>query len=699
MIDSKMGFTNMRIGIDVGGTFTDIVLIDDATGRISYTKTFTTPRRLAQGVMDGIAKIIKMTNSSMDQVDYLVHGTTIGTNAIIERKGVKTGLITTEGFRDVLEIGRVQRPAAGLYDFSVDNPPPLVPRYLRLGVRERVGSDGKMVMPLNEDDVVRAVKFFKREKVESIAVSLLFSFLNSRHERRVRDIIDRIHPGCYVSLSSDIAPEFREYERTSTTVLNAYLLPIVERYIESLEGELNSAYGRVDLRIMQASGGSMTAQAARSHAVHTINSGPAGGAVAGSFIGSLVGERQLITVDMGGTSFDIALIDEGVPQLTSEGTIVGYPMKIPVIGITTIGAGGGSIAWIDQGGALNVGPMSAGAEPGPACYERGGDRPTVTDANLILGRLNPDYFLGGEIKLNYRLAEMAIKEHVAKRMKMTVTEGAAGIIRLVNANMVKGISVNSIERGYDPREFSLIAFGGAGPLHAVALAKELGMAKVIIPPLPGNLSALGLLVSDTRHDFVATLAKGEGEIDPRELLRAFLELEERGRKQLASEGVAPKDVRIAWSADMRYEGQSYELNTPVDRKATFTKGDIKATVARFHKLHQRVYEYSSQEETVEFINLRVTAIGKSPPVRIKEERPSGKNPGAALKERRRVYFDELGFVATPIYDREMLRSGNEITGPAIIEEVASGTVLLPGTKGIVDPYSNIIITLKSDKWR
>ncbi|RME43764.1 MAG: hydantoinase/oxoprolinase family protein, partial [Chloroflexi bacterium] len=599
----------MRLGIDVGGTFTDVVLIDDRSGQIYYTKVLTTPKNPAEGVMNGIEKILGATSSSMNDVEYLVHGSTIGTNALIERKGAKTGLITTEGFRDVLEIARIERPDAGLYDMTVDLPDPLVPRYLRCEVRERVGADGQVVTPLDEDSVRRAVQYLKDEGVESIAVCLLFSFLNPAHEQRVGEICRELYPEAYVSLSSEVAPEFREYERSSTTVINAYLQPIVVRYLDSLQRRLEQRYGSVDLRIMQASGGSMTVDVARSHAVHTVNSGPAGGVVASSFVGRLIGVPQLISVDMGGTSFDIGVVDQGQPRVHSEGEFDGFPVKIPMVDVHAIGAGGGSIAWIDRGDALNVGPMSAGADPGPACYGLGGQEPTVTDANLVLGRLNPDYFLGGEMALHPELARRAIETRVAQPLGMSVEEAADGIVRLVNANMVKGISVSSIEKGYDVREFTLMAFGGAGALHAVELAEALGMKRVIIPPYPGTLSALGLLVSDTRHDYVQTVAMNERDVEPDALLRVFRALEERGRKQLQAERVPEDQIEIVWSADLRYEGQSYEINTPVPHNGRFTDEDVRETIRRFHELHQRIYEYSSVDEAVEFINLRVTAIG------------------------------------------------------------------------------------------
>lgn len=688
----------MRLGIDVGGTFTDVVLIDDRSGRIHYTKVLTTPRNQAEGVINGIEKILAATGCSMSNVEYIVHGSTIGTNALIERKGAKTGLITTEGFRDVLEIARIERPDAGLYDMTVDLPDPLVPRYLRCEVRERVGSDGQVVTPLDEESARQVVQYLKKEGVESIAVCLLFSFLNPAHEQRVEEICQELYPEVCVSLSSQIAPEFREYERSSTTVINAYLQPIMVRYLDRLVQQLQERYGSVDLRIMQASGGSMTGDVARNHAVHTINSGPAGGVVAGSHIGRLVGDTQLVSVDMGGTSFDIGVIDQGQPRVHSEGEFEGYPVKIPMVDVHAIGAGGGSIAWIDQGGALNVGPMSAGADPGPACYAQGGVEPTVTDANLVLGRLNPDYFLGGEMPLDLELARRAIETRVAQPLGMSVEEAADGIIRLVNANMVKGISVSSIEKGYDVREFTLVAFGGAGPLHAVELAEALGMRKVIIPPYPGTLSALGLLVSDTRHDYVQTVAITEREAKPEALLEVFLRLQERGLAQLRAERVPEERIEIVWSADLRYEGQSYEINTPMSHhNHQLTEADVRETIRHFHELHQRIYEYSSIDEAVEFINLRVTAIGRVLPVRLAAGRSGEPDPSAAQKGSRPVYFSGTGFVQCPVYDRARLKSGNVVSGPCLIEEVASTTVITPGARGGVDAYGNIIVTFFSDR--
>lgn len=685
----------MRIGIDVGGTFTDIVLIDDKHGKIHYTKVLTVPKNPAQGVLNGIDKILRIANATMADLDYMVHGhgTTIGTNALIERKGARTGMITTAGFRDVLEIARIERPDEGLYDLTVDTPEPLVPRFLRAEVEERVGSKGEIVRPLDEGSVVRAAEYLKAQKVETIAVCLLFSFLNPAHEKRVKEICREIYPEAFVSISSEICPEFREFERSSTTVINAYLQPIVERYIRNLIQMLCDQYGKVEVRIMQASGGAMSAETARDHAVNIVNSGPAGGAVAGAFIGNLIGDNQLMTVDMGGTSFDIGLIVGGVPRVSSEGKFEGYPVKIPAIDVHAIGAGGGSIAWIDKGGALNVGPQSAAADPGPASYGLGGEQPTVTDANLVLGRLNADYFLGGEMKLYPDRARAVIEKCIARPLQMSVEDAAYGIVRVVNANMVKGMAGSSIQKGYDPREFTLVAFGGAGPLHACELAKDIGMRKVVIPLYPGALSAFGLVTSDIRHDFVQTIAKPATAVEPEELERAYAAMEEEARAQLRTEKVSEKQIAIEWTADVRYNGQAYELNVPVLHKGRLTREDVQATVARFHALHQKVYAYSSATEPVDLINVRLTGIGKVPDAKLPRHKRSTASPRPALKGTRPVYFEGRGMVKVPVYEREMLKPGNVAKGPCIIEEVISSTVIIPGATIRMDVWGNVIITL------
>ncbi|WP_206809228.1 hydantoinase/oxoprolinase family protein [Paradesulfitobacterium ferrireducens] len=683
----------MRIGIDVGGTFTDLVLVDDTNGRTLYAKASTTPGALWEGVMEGLEKILSLAKVSMEQVDYIVHGTTIGTNAIIEHKGAKTGLITTKGFADVLEIGRIQRPNNGLYDFWVDNPLPLVPRYLRLEVEERIDAQGQIYRPLIEEDAVKAILALKNEGVEAIAVSTLFSFLNPVHEQRIGALCNELFPEAYVSLSSEIAPEFREFERTSTTVMNAYLQPIMNRYISTLRSKLQEKYGEVDLRIMQASGGTVTADAAEKLAIATVNSGPAGGAIAGAFIGNLTETQKIINVDMGGTSFDISLIDNGVPKISSETKFEGYPVKIPIIAIDAIGAGGGSIAWLDRGGVINVGPHSAGANPGPACYGRGGLKPTVTDANLVLGRLNPDYFLGGEIKLDTAKALQAIEEHLAVPLGLSVEQAAAGLIKIVNANMAKGIGVNSVEKGYDVREFALVAYGGAGALHVVELAQGLGIKKVIIPELAGNLSAFGLLVADARHDYVRTVAKELSDVDYSVLNDFYREMEGKGIKQLTDEGFSKEYQELSWSMDLRYQGQSYELNVPVERRENIGTEDLQAAAQSFHELHKRLYAFSDPAEKVQLMNLRVAALGKTPPIQMKGSNDEAATLEGALKGERPVYFAQSGFVSAKVYERSRLPQGSIMYGPAVIEEKISATVLPPNNMLKVDQWQNLVITV------
>lgn len=685
----------MRLGIDVGGTFTDLVLINDETGEIHYTKTLTTPNDLAEGVLRGITKILDIAKVKEEQIEYIVHGTTIGTNALIERKGAKVGLITTAGFRDVLEIARVERPDAGLYDMTVDLPQPLVPRYLRMEVEERIGAQGEVVKPLNEATVATAAEKLLAERVAAIAVCLLFSFRNSTHERRIREICHQLNPHIPVTISAEIAPEFREFERTSTTVMNAYLLPITHKYIDALTSRLREKFGRLDLRIMQASGGAMTAEVAKSHAVNMVNSGPAGGALASALFGKLAGEQKVIGVDMGGTSFDVSIIVDGQPRIKSEGEIEGFPVKMPLMDVEGIGAGGGSIAWLDAGGALNIGPGSAGADPGPACYGRGGDKPTVTDANLILGRLNPDYFLGSEMPLIEQPASDSIRLNIAEHLDLSMEEAAAGILRVVNANMVRGISVNSTQKGLDVRDFSLLAFGGAGPLHAVELAQELGMSQVIIPPYCAVFSAFGAVSSDVRHDYVHTVALQEQQLDAVKLEREFTKLEKEALKQLAQENVPEDQIKLVRSADLRYEGQSYELTIPISTEGALDQASITKLIDDFHATHEQTYAYGDSNEAIEIISLRLVAIGSVSPIELRSGEDRSET-APRVKAERNVYFFGDGHLLSKIYERDDLQPGQRFSGPCLIEERTSTTVVPPGWEGLVDKYGNILIHRMAD---
>lgn len=684
----------MRIGIDVGGTFTDVVLGDERSGVFHYTKTPTTHHDLAEGVLKGLDEILEISGKTIREVDYLIHGTTIGTNAIVEGKGARVGLITTAGFEDVLEIRRVARPKEASFDFEVDNPPPLIPRDLRKGVVERMNSKGEVYRPLDEDSVRQVVDFFKKENVEAIVISLLFSFLNPAHERRVAQICREVFPGALTSLSSEICPEFREYERTCTTVMNGYLGPVIKEYMDNLIGRLNEKYGEVRLHIMQSNGGSITADAAKERAAHLINSGPAGGAMATAFISQLTGHEMAVGADMGGTTFDISIIDKGMPKTTTWGGVTEYPIKLPMVDIKTIGAGGGSIAWVDEGRVLYVGPQSAGSDPGPACYGWGGDLPTVSDANLILKRLNPDYFLGGKIPLYPEKARAAIEKHVADKMGLDLEDAALSIVEIANANMVKGISGISVERGYDLREFVLVPFGGAASNHAVDIAAELQIGKIIVPPMCGNFSALGLIVADIQHDIVRTLAKREDEVSPEFLFGVFRGMEQEGVAQLREERVSDEDMAIEWSADLRYEGQSWELNTPLTRTSTFGDREFQDILSTFHDLHYRVYSYSEPKQRVEFINLRVKAIGRNPRLTLPKGPISPTPLSEAVKEERPVYFRRRGFVEIPIYERSGLGCGTRIPGPCLIEEEISTTLIPFGSRGYIDEYKNIVVTFE-----
>ena len=684
----------MRVGIDVGGTFTDVIMVEEKSGKFYSAKTPTTHHDLTEGVLKGLEEILEIGGVSMGDIDYIIHGTTIGTNAIVEGKGAKVGLITTAGFEDVLEIRRVARPKEATFDFGADNPPPLVPRYLRKGVIERINNKGEEFLPLNENSVLEVVSYFKEKKVEAIVVSLLFSFLNQTHEKRVAEISKRALPEIPVSLSSEICPEFREYERTCTTVMNGYLGPVIKQYMDNLIKRLKEKYGNFNLHIMQSNGGTITAEVAGEHAAHLINSGPAGGAIAAAFVSRLTGNKKAVGADMGGTTFDISIIDNNLPKTTTWGGVTNYPIKLPMVDLKTIGAGGGSIAWVDEGGVLNVGPQSAGSNPGPACYGWGGTLPTVSDANLILGRLNPAYFLGGKLPLYPERAREAVKRHVADKMGVSLEEAAVGILRIVNANMAKGISGNSVERGYDLREFAFITMGGAAALHAADISRELNMAKAIVPPLSGNFSAVGLVAADIQHDYVRTFAKKEYQIDPPDLLMAFKKMENEGIRQLTEEKVQGENIEISWSADLRYEGQSWELNVPIEPMPEMDRKDISRIIDNFNILHQQLYSYSEPKEVVEFINLRIRVKGKNPALSLPAEKKDVFLLKDGWKNIREVYFDSLGWQKIPVYERGKLITGSKINGPCLIEEKISTTLIPPEFYCVIDKYRNIIITHK-----
>ena len=649
---------NIRLGVDTGGTFTDLCLVDEAGGQVRVAKVSSTPHDPAEAVINGLNQLVERGELSPEQIGFFIHGTTVATNALLESKGAPTALITTEGFEDVLLIGRQSRPK--LYDFWAQRPRPIVPRSRSYGVPERVLHDGTVLKPLDEDSVCRALEEIKAQGVNSIAVCLIHSYANPAHESRIKDLAAEIHPQAMVTISSEVLPEYREYERMSTICINAYVMPKVNTYVAHLQDLLARMGVGSELYIMQSNGGVITAETARHSSARTALSGPAGGVLTGVQLAQKLNQPNQITIDIGGTSSDICLIDGGRPNLTTETDIEGYPIKLPMIDINTIGAGGGSIAWIDPGGALRVGPESAGAAPGPVCYARGGTVPTVTDANVILGRINPEYLLGGRMQVDLEGARRAVQEVIAEPLGLDLITAAAGIIEVINANMIRGIRRVSVERGYDPRDFALVPFGGAGPLHGVELARALNMTRIIVPAHPGIASAVGMLTADVRHDYVQTFIAPAKEADLSRLSLIYSDMETRGKAQLCSEGFMGDTQKLVYSADMRYAGQSYEL--PLELPSSeLSPADLAQLIQGFHQRHKQAYGYAREEAPVELVNLRLTALGLLPQADGGLEWPQGETEPRPIATRQ-VYFDG-GMLATPIYKREQIHAGQNDQRP------------------------------------
>lgn len=690
---------HLRAAVDVGGTFTDVALSDTRSGKLISAKVLTTQGNRADGVLGAIDAALEIAGADPGEIAEVVHGSTTGTNALIERTGAKVGLLTTEGFRDVLEIGRVMRPMAGLYDVSIDRPLPLVPRYLRREAGERVDAQGRVIRPLEEASVIAAAEYFAQNKVEAIAVCFLFCFLNPDHEERAGAILEAALPGVPITLSHRISPEYREYERSSTAVMNAYLTPIMNTYLDDLEPRLRKRLGPARLSIIQANGGSTSVEVARAKALTTVNSGPAGGVVAAAFYGRRHGRKRIVSVDMGGTSFDIGLVEDGASKVTTDGSFQDLPVKIPIIDLHIIGAGGGSIAWRDPGGALNVGPRSAGSDPGPACYGRGGTAPTVTDANLVLGRLNPDYFNGGRMALDPAAAKAVVGE-LARDLGMGLEEAALGILKVVNANMVKGIASVTIQRGIDVRDFTLLSFGGAGGLHAVDIASDLGMVEAIVPPLPGIFSAIGLLVTETRHDYVTALGNVTADaVDLAEFEAHYRRMEAEGRDALIAQGLTGERIELQRAADLKIAGQTYELSLGLPDQGKLTAKGLTALIEAFGALYRERYAFFFEDEPIEIVNLRVTALGRNAAVDLPEDDAPGGDPGAAVKDHRPVYFAGAGWVDCAVYDRERLAGGMIVEGPAVIEEETSATLVPPGRSASVVADHGLIIALADKESR
>ncbi len=677
-----------RIGVDSGGTFTDVCLFDDATGRVEVWKVSSTPADPSLGIAQGVEEGTAQVGAGAADVGYFGHGTTVGTNALIQHRGVRTGLITTDGFRDLLEIGRQKRP--DLYDQQTEKPPTLVPRDLRLEVPERLRRDGSAEVPLDEDAFRAAVRTLRAADVKAVAVCFLYSFVNPAHEQAAARILAEEFPEAFACVSHQAAPEFREFERLSTAVVNAYLGPVMRRYIARLAERLAELGVRATPHLTQSNGGVIGFDQAARLPVRTVLSGPSTGVVGAQAIGALVGMADLITFDMGGTSTDVALLNGGTCRLTSEATVHGYPIKAPMLDIHTVGAGGGSIAFIDSGGLLKVGPRSAGADPGPVCYGRGNAEATVTDANVVLGTLNPEFLLGGRMAVRHDLALAAI-DRLAGPLGMERMATAQGIISVVTANMARAIRVISVQRGYDPRDYTLVAFGGAGPLHAARLARELEIGRILVPRNPGILCAMGLLLTDLRADFAVTRLNTLGPAALPAIQAAFADLAEQARAWFAAEGIAPENRCVVRTVDMRYAGQNYELPIRMP-DGPIGAGTLDALAEGFAAAHQRAYGFVAEEDPVQLVTFRVEASGVVPKARFEAQPDAGPDPSAALIGLREVWLPEAGgFVSCPVYRRDALRAGNRIAGPAIVEQMDATTFVLPGMVARVEPYMNLIL--------
>ncbi|MDR2759088.1 MAG: hydantoinase/oxoprolinase family protein [Spirochaetaceae bacterium] len=674
----------MRIATDIGGTFTDLVALDQQ-GKVYTVKGDTTPPDFERGVIQVLEK------SGLDPAgtSAFIHGTTTIINALTERKGAKTALITTKGFRDVLEIARCNRP--DLFNLVFSKPRPFIPRYLRFEVEERMSPEGGILVPLNREDVVKAAEVLKKEGVEAVAICFINSYANDIHERQTAAVLQDLLPGVFITPSGQVTREWREYERTSTVALNAYVGPVASRYIHNLEQELDKAGVRSGKFFMQSNGGTTPFGGAKTTPINMVESGPVAGVFGAAVLGKALGEGQLIAFDVGGTTAKCSLIDRGEVKITTSYRIerndrnAGYPIMIPVVDIVEIGNGGGSIAWIDDTGSLKVGPRSAGALPGPVAYGRGGLEPTTTDACLVAGRLSPVNFEG---TVDMAAVEAALKKRVGSPLGMDVKEAAVSVIRVAESNMYNALKLISVRRGYDPREFTLVAFGGGGPMHAAALAGELGIRKIVIPVAAAVFSAWGMLMTDIRHDYIRTKISLLDEALPQELDRLWETLLVTAREDFAAHGVT--DMLYDYYADMRYAGQEHtvKIQTPAPSWDQAAKAEI---IKRFHETHEHYYTYRLEGTPVEIVNLHLAAHGRMDKPEL-HKLPIRQGPvEEAIKERRRVYFTRDGWQDTPVYDREALFAGVKLQGPALIEEKAAATLVSAGQTLRVDEYGNLII--------
>ncbi len=676
----------VRVGVDAGGTFTDVCLIT-SEGRLEVYKLASSPSDPSDAIGQGVDSILADGSYQSSDVEYLGHGTTVATNALLQTRGVKTGVLTTAGFRDLLDLGRQQRP--DLYDLQVDKPDVLVPRHLRLEVPERALATGEIRTPLDLDAVREAVRTLRDAEVESIAVCLLYSYLNPAHEDAIGQIIADEFPDAYLSLSHDVLAEFREYERLSTTVVNSFVGPIMSRYIRRLRDRFKQAGIPVEPYITQSNGGIISLDVASETPVRTVLSGPAAGVVGAIDVARKAGFPNLITFDMGGTSTDVALINDGEPSMKLDQTVAGHPIRTPMLDINTVGAGGGSIAWIDSGGHLKVGPQSAGAVPGPACYDQDGEEATVTDANVHLGVLSRDALLGGRMPIDATRSDTAIKT-LAERLGLGAEQVAQGMLDLATVNMARTIRVISVERGYDPRDYALVAFGGAGPLHAGRLARELEIPRILVPSIPGILCAYGLLVADLRTDFSRTQVIPVTDESLEIINRSYSALEQEASAWFDREQLTGNERHTRRIADMRYVGQNYELPVPVP-DGEVTVATLAELRSAFHQAHEQAYGYAAEDEPVQLVTFRLEAFGVVSPPEL-DTLAAGENLTDALAGYRHVWMPEAGgWGDVPLYDRTKLGTGMVLQGPSIVEQMDSTTVILPDQRATVDRYGNLII--------
>jgi N-methylhydantoinase A len=689
------GSARYRLGVDVGGTHTDLVLLDTATGVLMVEKVSSTPKNPALGVLNGVQKFVAR-GILPGEIGFFAHGTTITTNALLEMRGATVGLLITKGYRAVQEV-QTQARDGNLFDYFYAKPVPIAPQSLTREISERSAYDGVVLMPLDHAEVRQSVRELRTMGVESIAVCYLFSFMNPAHEAQTRDIIREEFPGVHVSLSSEVLPRIREWPRLSTTLLNSYLEPVMVHYIDHLNNGLDQAgVGTQQRFLMQSNGGVMpfSAAIAGGRTVHTLFSGPAAGAQAAAYLAETDAKSGLVTLDMGGTSADIAFIEGGIPLETTEGIIARRQIDVPALDMTSISAGGGSIAWVDNGGFLNVGPQSAGADPGPACYGRGGTKATVTDADLVCGYLNPDYFLGGAQRLDVSASHAAIAQNIAQPLRMEVLDAAAGIQKIVDTRMADEVRVFAAKRGVDLSSFTLLPFGGAGAVHAAAVANELGMQRILVPPRPGAFSALGLLCTDVVHDYIRSELRPLADVSPDHAEEIFRELEDRGRAELKAEGMNPDTAQFVRELDLRYTGQGYELRIPLSALYAdrLTMSTMTSARTRFDERHAQIHGHAAKERPVEVVSYRVRVRVAVPKYEPRAEEPKTPGPLAdAAKGTRRIHFGAGNSVEAVVYERDRLDIGVTVTGPAIVEQFDATTVILAGWRGRVDGYRNLIL--------